>query len=196
MYGNGGGIDNSGTLTVTNWTITNTYSNNSGGAAKLDNGKSTSTVGRTPSPVSRSLPALSLPPGAHIVGMASTTDGTGAWLTDQFGDVYADGSAQYKGGLGGVHSNTPVVGIAAAASGQHPRRLRRRRLRPRDPGLLRLSARLARARPVSGGTHRGHPARTRKRMRQDSHGNLMEPVFIRSYGPSDQCRECGGTGRC
>jgi hypothetical protein len=64
------------------------------------------------------LPALSLPPGAHIVGMASTTDGLGAWLTDNLGDVYAEGSALYKGGLGGVHLNKPIVGIAAAASGQ------------------------------------------------------------------------------
>jgi hypothetical protein len=64
------------------------------------------------------LPALSLPPGAHIVGMASTQDGQGAWLTDQLGDVYAEGDAQYVGGLGGVHINMPIVGIAAAASGQ------------------------------------------------------------------------------
>jgi hypothetical protein len=65
-----------------------------------------------------SLPAVQLPPGAHIVGMASTTDGQGAWLTDQFGDVYAEGSALYEGGLGGVHINAPIVGIAAAAAGQ------------------------------------------------------------------------------
>ncbi len=64
------------------------------------------------------LPALTLPPGAHIVGMASTTDGQGAWLTDNLGDVYAEGDAQYKGGMGGQHINAPVVGIAAAASGQ------------------------------------------------------------------------------
>jgi hypothetical protein len=65
-----------------------------------------------------SLPAIQLPPGAHIVGMASTTDGQGAWLTDQRGDVYAEGTAHYVGGLGGVHINMPIVGIAAAASGQ------------------------------------------------------------------------------
>lgn len=64
------------------------------------------------------LPALSPPPGAHIVGMASTTDGQGAWLVDNFGDVYAEGTAHYVGGLGGVHINQPIVGIAAAASGQ------------------------------------------------------------------------------
>jgi hypothetical protein len=64
------------------------------------------------------LPAIQLPQGAHIVGMASTTDGQGAWLTDQLGDVYAEGSAHYVGGLGGVHINMPIVGIAAAASGQ------------------------------------------------------------------------------
>ncbi len=64
------------------------------------------------------LPAIQLPAGAHIVGMASTTDGQGAWLTDQLGDVYAEGSAHYVGGLGGVHINMPIVGIAAAASGQ------------------------------------------------------------------------------
>ncbi len=65
-----------------------------------------------------SLPAVQLPPGARIVGMASTTDGQGAWLTDQFGDVYAEGTAQYVGGLGSLHINAPIVGIAAAASGQ------------------------------------------------------------------------------
>jgi hypothetical protein len=64
------------------------------------------------------LSALSLPSGAHIVGMASTQDGGGAWLTDNFGDVYAEGDAQYVGGLGGVHINAPIVGIAAAANGQ------------------------------------------------------------------------------
>jgi hypothetical protein len=64
------------------------------------------------------LPAVQLPSGAHIVGMASTTDGQGAWLTDQFGDVYAEGDALYEGGLGGVHINSPIVGLAAAASGQ------------------------------------------------------------------------------
>jgi predicted outer membrane repeat protein len=64
------------------------------------------------------LPAVQLPAGAHIVGMASTSDGQGGWLTDQFGDVYAEGDAQYVGGLGGVHLNKPIVGIAAAASGQ------------------------------------------------------------------------------
>jgi hypothetical protein len=64
------------------------------------------------------LPALQLPSGAHIVGMASTTDGQGLWLTDQFGDVYAEGDAQFVGGLGGVHLNSPIVGLAAAASGQ------------------------------------------------------------------------------
>jgi hypothetical protein len=64
------------------------------------------------------LPAIQLPTGAHIVGMASTQDGQGAWLTDQLGDVYAEGDAQYVGGLGGVHLNAPIVGIAAAANGQ------------------------------------------------------------------------------
>ncbi len=65
-----------------------------------------------------SLPALSLPPGAHIVGMASTNTGEGIWATDQYGDVYAEGDALYEGGLGGVHINAPIVGIAAAAVGQ------------------------------------------------------------------------------
>ena len=64
------------------------------------------------------LPAIQLPPGAHIVGMASTNTGKGAWLVDNYGDVYAEGDAQYVGGLGGVHINAPIVGIAAAASGQ------------------------------------------------------------------------------
>jgi hypothetical protein len=65
-----------------------------------------------------SLPAIQLPPGARIVGMASTNDGQGAWLSDQFGDVYALGDAQYVGGLGGVTISQPIVGIAAAAHGQ------------------------------------------------------------------------------
>jgi CSLREA domain-containing protein len=64
------------------------------------------------------IPAIQLPAGAHIVGMASTTDGQGAWLVDQLGDVYAEGSAHYVGGLGGVHINKPIIGIAAAAVGQ------------------------------------------------------------------------------
>ncbi len=64
------------------------------------------------------LAAVSLPGGAHIVGMASTTDGQGAWLTDQYGDVYAEGDASYEGGVGTLKLNAPVVGIAAAASGQ------------------------------------------------------------------------------
>jgi len=65
-----------------------------------------------------SLPALSLPPGAHIVGMASTNTGKGIWAVDQYGDVYAEGDALYEGGLGGVHINAPIVAIAAAAQGQ------------------------------------------------------------------------------
>ena len=64
------------------------------------------------------LAALSLPPGAHIVGMASTNTGKGIWVVDQYGDVYAEGDAQYVGGLGGVHINAPIVGIAPAAAGQ------------------------------------------------------------------------------
>jgi hypothetical protein len=64
------------------------------------------------------LPAVQLPSGAHIVGMASDNSGQGAWLVDQLGDVYAEGDALYEGGLGGVHLNAPIVGIAAAASGQ------------------------------------------------------------------------------
>jgi hypothetical protein len=64
------------------------------------------------------LPAVQVPSGAHIVGMASTQDGGGGWLTDNLGDVYAEGDALYEGGLGGVHLNAPIVGIAAAASGQ------------------------------------------------------------------------------
>ncbi len=64
------------------------------------------------------LPAVQLPPGARIVGMASTNDGKGAWLTDQLGDVYAEGDAQYLGGPNGLHLDAPIVGIAAAATGQ------------------------------------------------------------------------------
>jgi hypothetical protein len=63
------------------------------------------------------LPAVQLPAGAHIVGMASTTDGQGAWLTDQRGDVYAEGDAHYVGGLGGVALSAPIVGVAVTHSG-------------------------------------------------------------------------------
>ncbi len=76
------------------------------------NGK-ISNFGNTPA-----LPAVQVPAGAHIVGMASTNDGKGLWLTDNLGDVYAVGDALYLGGMGGIHLNAPVVGIAAAASGQ------------------------------------------------------------------------------
>ena len=68
--------------------------------------------GNTPS-----LPAVQLPPGAHIVGMASDNTGKGAWLVDQLGDVYAEGDANYLGGMGGKHINAPVVGISALVSG-------------------------------------------------------------------------------
>jgi hypothetical protein len=76
------------------------------------NGK-ISNFGNTPA-----LLSVQVPSGAHIVGMASTIDGKGLWLTDNLGDVYAVGDALYLGGMGGIHLNAPVVGIAAAASGQ------------------------------------------------------------------------------
>ena len=76
------------------------------------NGK-ISNFGNTPA-----LLSVQVPPGAHIVGMASTNDGKGLWLTDNLGDVYAVGDALYLGGMGGIHLNAPVVGIAAAANGQ------------------------------------------------------------------------------
>ena len=64
------------------------------------------------------LPALSVALGrAHRRHGLDPRRG-GAWLTDQLGDVYAEGDALYEGGLGGVHINAPIVGIAAAASGQ------------------------------------------------------------------------------
>ncbi len=50
--------------------------------------------------------------------MASTNTGKGVWLVDHFGDVYTEGDALYLGGLGGVTINAPIVGIAAAATGQ------------------------------------------------------------------------------
>ncbi len=64
------------------------------------------------------LPAVQVPAGARIVGIASTNDGKGLWLTDNLGDIYAVGDALYLGGMGGIHLNAPVVGIAAAATGQ------------------------------------------------------------------------------
>ena len=65
------------------------------------------------------LPALSSCPRARTSwAWPRPKTGQGAWLTDQLGDVYAEGDALYVGGLGGVHLNKPIVGIAAAASGQ------------------------------------------------------------------------------
>jgi hypothetical protein len=52
--------------------------------------------------------------------MASTADGQGAWLTNNFGDDYAEGTAHYVGGLGGVHINQPVVGIQHLGSVASP----------------------------------------------------------------------------
>ena len=98
--------------------------------------------GNTPS-----LPAVQLPPGAHIVGMASDNTGKGAWLVDQLGDVYAEGDANYLGGMGGKHINAPVVGHLGPGErgGLRPRRFRRRGLRLRRR-LLRLGPGLAQGR--------------------------------------------------
>jgi hypothetical protein len=57
-------------------------------------------------------------PEVYGLGAFLWTAGRGAWLVDQLGDVYAEGDALYEGGLGGTDLNAPIVGIAAAASGQ------------------------------------------------------------------------------
>jgi hypothetical protein len=56
-------------------------------------------------------------PGAgQIVGVASDPATGGYWMTDNQGDVYAVG-APYYGGLNGVQTPAPIVGITAFKSG-------------------------------------------------------------------------------
>ncbi len=54
---------------------------------------------------------------APIVGMAAAPDGQGYWLVGADGGIFAFGSAQFYGSMGGQHLNAPVVGMAAAPGG-------------------------------------------------------------------------------
>ena len=51
-------------------------------------------------------------------GSAATADGKGVWLVGQDGAVFAFGSAQLHGSMGGRPLNAPIVGMAATPSGE------------------------------------------------------------------------------
>ncbi|HXA32136.1 MAG TPA: hypothetical protein VNV87_07740 [Acidimicrobiales bacterium] len=52
-----------------------------------------------------------------IVGMASTSDAKGLWLTGADGGVFSLGDAQFYGSMGGQHLNQPVVGMTRTKDG-------------------------------------------------------------------------------
>ena len=53
-----------------------------------------------------------------IVGMATTPDGGGYWMTGSDGGVFANGDAGFYGSTGSLHLNKPVVGMAATPDGR------------------------------------------------------------------------------
>jgi ribosomal protein L24E len=53
-----------------------------------------------------------------IVGMATTPDGGGYWMTGGDGGVFAVGDAAFYGSTGNIHLNKPVVGMAATPDGK------------------------------------------------------------------------------
>ena len=53
-----------------------------------------------------------------IVGMATTPDGGGYWMTGGDGGVFAVGDAGFYGSTGNIHLNKPVVGMAATPDGK------------------------------------------------------------------------------
>ena len=53
-----------------------------------------------------------------IVGMATTRDGAGYWMTGSDGGVFANGDAAFYGSTGNLHLNKPVVGMAATPDGR------------------------------------------------------------------------------
>ncbi len=65
-------------------------------------------------PVTDSSGALATP----VVGVASTPDGDGYWLTDAAGDVDALGSAVVYGALTGHALNAPIIHIVATPDGR------------------------------------------------------------------------------
>jgi hypothetical protein len=54
---------------------------------------------------------------APVVGMATTVDGDGYWLTGRDGNVYPGGDAAPHGTLRGLPLTRPIVGIAATPTG-------------------------------------------------------------------------------
>ena len=59
-----------------------------------------------------------MPIGQHVVGMATTQDGKGYWITTSQGAVFNFGDAAFGGSMGNVHLVAPVVGIAGSADGR------------------------------------------------------------------------------
>ena len=49
---------------------------------------------------------------APVVGIQSTPDGNGYWLTASDGGVFSFGDAAYEGSMGGKKLNAPVEGFA------------------------------------------------------------------------------------
>ncbi|MHB8221215.1 MAG: hypothetical protein ACYDHU_12995, partial [Acidimicrobiales bacterium] len=58
------------------------------------------------------------PLNAPVVGMAATPTGTGYWEVASDGGIFAFGSAQFSGSMGGSPLNAPVVAMAAAPTGK------------------------------------------------------------------------------
>ena len=63
------------------------------------------------------LTAKAPPASKPLVGMAATAKGDGYWLAARDGGVFAYGAAPFKGSLGGMRLNAPIVGIAAYGDG-------------------------------------------------------------------------------
>ena len=77
-----------------------------------------------------------------IVAMAATPDGGGYWLVASDGGIFSYGDAQFYGSTGGIPLNKPIVGMAATPDGGATGWcVRRRHLRLRRRGLLRLHGR-------------------------------------------------------
>ena len=68
--------------------------------------------------LSGSTPTVAVPLPERAVAKAADPVGSGDWLTDSDGEVYAFGSASYYGSLTNMQLNSPVVGIASAPDGK------------------------------------------------------------------------------
>lgn len=53
-----------------------------------------------------------------IVGMATTQDDGGYWMTAADGGVFSFGDAQFYGSTGNIHLNKPIVGMTATPDGK------------------------------------------------------------------------------